>query len=138
MMDKFTKYSVWAVSALTLLLMVSAMTSTAHAQIIKPASYTVEDLVDAIYTAEGGSSATYLYGIRSVEYDNEADARRICRNTVTNNIQRYINYGSRRSNDFIEFLAGVYAPLNAENDPKGLNHNWERNVRSILKDRGKL
>ena len=31
--------------------------------------------------------------------------------------------------DFIDFLGDRYAPVGADNDPGGLNSNWERNVR---------
>jgi len=37
---------------------------------------------DAIFKAEGKYSATYLYGIRSIPYKDEAEARQICKNTA--------------------------------------------------------
>lgn len=102
--------------------------STASAE---PA-YSDEQIVNAIYKAEGGSSAQYAYGIRSVHYDTKAEARRICLNTVRNNRKRYADYGHKRYSTYLEFLASRYCPVGADNDPKGLNKNWLKNVRYFL------
>ena len=48
-----------------------------------------ENLADAIFKAEGGYKATYLYGIVSVPYKDEAEARQICINTINNNKKRF-------------------------------------------------
>ena len=90
-------------------------------------------LCNAIYKAEGGSSATYLYGIRSVRYGSEQEARRICLNTIRNNHKRYADYGHKKHDTYLEFLASRYCPLNAKNDPTGLNKNWIKNVRYFYK-----
>lgn len=95
-------------------------------------NYTDEEIVNAIYIAEGGSKAKYLYGIRSVKYKNEADAKRICLNTVRNNRKRYLKYGYKEYKTFLEFLASRYAPIGVKNDPKNLNRNWLRNVKKNL------
>ena len=87
-------------------------------------------IVDAIYRAEGGHKAQYLYGIRSVSYRSPAHARQICLNTVRNNYRRWKAQGARGS--YLEFLASRYAPRNVSNDPYQLNRHWLNNVRSFL------
>lgn len=94
--------------------------------------YTDEQIVNAIFKAEGGLKAKYLYGIRSVPYKNIEEARKICFNTVRNNRKRYSEYGYKQYASFIDFLASRYCPINASNDPKGLNKNWIKNVRYFL------
>ena len=89
-------------------------------------------LCDAIFKAEGGAKAQYLYGIRSVKYKDEAEARKICLNTIRNNKKRYADYGYKKYDTYLEFLASRYCPVNAENDPTGLNHNWIKNVEFFL------
>ena len=91
-----------------------------------------DEIADAIFLAEGGHGAKYLYGIVSVKYRDEKDARRICINTIQNNRKRFADYGYKEYNTYLEFLASRYAPIGAKNDPKGLNKNWLRNVRFYL------
>jgi len=93
-------------------------------------AYTDTEIVNAIYKSEGGSKATYLYGIRSVKYGTPEEARRICFNTVRNNRVRFAN--QTKYDDYLEFLASRYCPIGASNDPKGLNVNWLSNVRYFL------
>jgi len=38
-----------------------------------------------------------------------------------------------KNKDFISYLAKIYAPIGALNDPTGLNKNWERNVKNYYK-----
>lgn len=45
-------------------------------------TYTNEQIANAIYQAEGGKG--YDYGIKSVSYKDEAEARQICLNTIRN------------------------------------------------------
>ena len=52
-------------------------------------AYTDVQLANAIFKAEGGYKARYLYGIVSVKYKDEAEARRICLNTIRNHIKRH-------------------------------------------------
>jgi len=82
-------------------------------------AYSDTQIVNAIYRAEGGSKATWAYGIRSVNYTDVADARRICYNTVRNNRTRWNGEG-----DFIAFLGSRYCPVD--------KINWTRNVNAIL------
>lgn len=93
-------------------------------------AYTDEQIVNAIFQAEGGYKATYLYGIRSVSYKDEAEARQICLNTIRNNRKRFAN--QTKYEDYLEFLASRYCPVGAKNDPNGLNQHWLRNVKWFL------
>lgn len=100
--------------------------------LISPAeAYTTDQWADAIFKAEGGYSASYLYGIRSVPYKDEAEARQICKNTVYNTLVKYRNERCPESGD-IDCIANRYAPIGADNDPKGLNKNWKKNVLYFL------
>ena len=91
-----------------------------------------ERLADAIYKAE--NSVKYPYGIKSINTGgNEEYARRICINTINNNLARWQwarQQGDKR--DFITFLGARYAPTKgATDDPRGLNNNWVTNVKRI-------
>lgn len=100
-------------------------------------AYSDEEIVNAIFIIEGGYKAQYLYGIRSVSYKDEAEARRICFNTVRNNRKRFADYGHKKYNTYLEFLASRYCPIGAKNDKKGLNKYWLRNLRYYLEDKVK-
>lgn len=91
-----------------------------------------ERIADAIYIAEGGAKAKIPYGILSVKVDSEAEARKVAINTIKNNYKRWHDAGE--PGDYLAFLASRYAPTkNATNDPQGLNNNWLKNVRRLLK-----
>ena len=91
--------------------------------------WTDEQIVNAIFKAEGGYAATYLYGIVSVSYDNEEEARRICFNTVRNNRVRFAKQS--KYDDYIDFLGSRYCPVGCDND-RGNNQYWIKNVRYFL------
>lgn len=95
-------------------------------------AYSNENIVNAIYKTEGGNNAQYPYGIRSVKCETEEDCRKVCLRTVKNNRIRYAKDARRNAQDYISYLAGVYCPIKAGNDPQGLNRNWLRNVRYFL------
>jgi hypothetical protein len=95
-------------------------------------SYTDEQIVSAIYQAEGGAKAQFLYGIRSIKCSGDTECRKICFNTVKNNRKRFADYGFKDHPDFISFLSARYCPIGANNDPQGLNKNWQKNVRYFL------
>lgn len=99
-----------------------------HAQ-LKPA---IDDYVNAIFKAEGGESATYLYGIRSIPYDTPENARKYCYNTVYNTLVKYRATRCKDGESDLDCLARRYCPLNVANDPKGLNKNWKSNVKYFL------
>ena len=88
----------------------------------------VERLADAIYRAEGGAKARSPYGVLSVKVKDKADARRVCINSICNNIKRWEKAG--KPGDFISFMADRWCPI--ASDPKG-NANWKRNVKAIYK-----
>ena len=90
----------------------------------------VERLADAIFWAEGGYKTSYPYGIRSIPCDGYTHCRRICRNTIKNNIKRWKASGDQIS--YLQFLANRYAPQSASNDPDNLNQHWLRNVQYYL------
>jgi len=92
-------------------------------------------VVDAIYQAEGGVTAQYPYGIRSIPCDGAAACRRICYNTVRNNWRRWETAG--RPGDYIDFLGSKYCPTSGNLSPaeRRLNGNWIRNVRYFLEVR---
>lgn len=94
-------------------------------------TYTDQEIVNAIYRAEGGENAQYLYGIRSVKYDNANEARQICFNTVRNQRKRHKAHTCNLS--FLECLARRYCPINAQNDTKNLNQYWLKNVMWFLR-----
>lgn len=82
------------------------------------------DIVDAIYIAEGGNKAKIPYGILSVK---TKDPRQVCLNTVKNHRRRHSAH--KCGLDFITCLANRYCPPQA--DPQG-NKNWIRNVKKLL------
>lgn len=96
---------------------------------VSRAEYNVPALVDSIYAAEGGARAKKPFGILSVPCSGYAECRRICTNTVRNNIRRWESKG--RPGDYLDFLGARYAPVSAH----PLNRNWVRNVRSIYERR---
>lgn len=86
----------------------------------------VERMVEAIGKAE--NSKTYPYGVKSIDTKgNVAYARKICRNSVVNNLKRWDKAGNPGS--FIAFMGSRYAPTKgATDDPQGLNSHWVKNV----------
>lgn len=87
-----------------------------------------ERLADAIYKAEGGDKAKAPYGILSVKVANREEARRVCINTIRNNLKRWEKAG--KPGDYIDFLADRYCPPSV--DQIG-NKNWKRNVKALMK-----
>lgn len=90
-----------------------------------------DKLTQVIYQIEGGARAKYLYGIVSVKYKNEVEARKICTNTIRNNWYRWKQ--NSKGLTFDAYLANVYCPVGAKNDPLGLNSNWLKNFRFYVK-----
>lgn len=87
-------------------------------------------LADAIWHAEGGKKAKVSHGILSVKTRNP---RQVCLNTITRTWDRWEAAG--KPGDFVDYLGARYAPVGprVKNDPRGLNKNWTKNVRSILR-----
>ena len=86
-----------------------------------------EKLCQAIYKAEGGSATKHPYGI--LKKYKTTSPKQACINTVNSSLKRF--KAQKSSKDFISYLGATYCPVGASNDPKGLNMNWIRNVRSI-------
>lgn len=84
---------------------------------------------DAIRKAEGNPN----YGILSIKCHSEAQCRQYCKNTVYNTLIKYRSTRCKTGEPDIDCLARRYAPLNANNDPQGLNKNWIKNVAYHLK-----
>lgn len=82
-------------------------------------------LADAIYKAEGGSKTKHPYGI--LRRFKLTTPRQACLNTINHAIVDYRG-NSDDLKGFIAFLGKRYAPVEAFNDPRGLNKNWVRNV----------
>lgn len=118
--------ALWSTIVITLVVVLCAVLffgcNQAHAQ-----EYTDEQIVNAIRKAEG----TWTYGIKSIRCETTEACRKICLNTVKNNRKRFARIQEKRG-DFIAFLGSKYCPVGAENDPTGLNKNWEKNVRYFL------
>jgi hypothetical protein len=97
-------------------------------------------IVNAIYLAE--NSKKYPYGIKSIpikgdtQQEREAYARKICFNTVSNNYLRWQKAG--KTNDFITFLGGRYAPITDKEDKTHLNQFWIKNVKFYLEKDKKI
>lgn len=91
-------------------------------------------LADAIYHAEGGAKTRHPYGVLSVRCTSHDACRRICINTLKSMYKRFKS--SNSSQTYLSFLAASYAPLNAKNDPAGLNKNWIKNVEYFLNKPG--
>ena len=94
--------------------------------------FTDTQICNAIYLAEGGAKADFLYGIRSVRYDTPEEARRICMNTIRNNRVRFLK--QTEYTDYLEFLQSRYCPTKgklSKAEQKG-NGFWLKNVRYFL------
>lgn len=96
--------------------------------------YTNEEIVNAIYKAEGGKHAKKPYGILSLSCTGEKDCRRVCLNTVRNNRIRYKRDDRRFTEDYLSYLSRKYAPTRGRitKTEAKLNVNWLGNVRYFL------
>ena len=116
------------VPLIALLLLVS-VSFKAHAEFVPDTKEKVNQLVDAIYKAE--NSTKYPYGIKSIDTKgNKEYARKICVNTVKNNVKRWkdsVKKGDKRS--YLKFLGDRFCPPKAHKK----NVNWLPNVRWFLK-----
>jgi len=84
-------------------------------------------VADAIYRVEGGAKTRFPYGIKSVKVSGEAEARRVCENTIRNNLARWRKAGAQ--GEYLDFLADRYCPPSV--DPTG-NFNWKKNIKKII------
>ena len=91
--------------------------------------YSNNQIVNAIYWAEGGKSTSHPYGI--LAHYEHTTPRQACINTIKH-VRRDFKGENWLGLDFVEFLASRYAPIGASNDPSNLNVNWVKNVKSLL------
>ena len=98
-------------------------------------AYTLDEWADSIYKAECGTgtkpTCTYLYGIRSVKYKDEAEARRICINTIRNTLIKYRATRCQEGQSDIDCLSNRYCPIGSDTD-NGTCKYWKKNVLSFL------
>lgn len=80
----------------------------------------------AIRKAENGPPGRE-FGIMTDGVNNLDKQAGWCAATIVKNRKRWIDSGQKQ--EFIDFLGDRYAPINCENDPKGLNKNWKKNVK---------
>ena len=85
--------------------------------------FTDTQLANAIYKAE--NSTAHPYGI--MQHYKHTTPRQACLNTIKRVRKEWDGRG-----DFIAYLAKIYAPIGASNDPKNLNVNWVKNVKYYL------
>lgn len=86
-----------------------------------------ERLATAIGKAE--NSTAHPYGI--MQRYKYTTPRQACINTIKHKYRDWVAEGSR--GDYLAYLQTKYAPLNAQNDPSGLNYNWLSNVRRLYR-----
>lgn len=96
-------------------------------QIALGSTIDLDAYADAIFKAEGGYKATYLYGIRSIKYKDETEARQICKNTVFNTLVKYRSTRCKPGEADIDCLARRYCPINSDTD-NGTCKYWKDNV----------
>ena len=90
------------------------------------ADYIMPYMHKAVKQAEGDK--TGKLGVRSIQTDNPDQ---VLDNSIVNNFSRWVQ--GREPGKFVDFMQKKWAPIGAENDPKGLNKNWAGNVRNSLK-----
>jgi hypothetical protein len=121
----------------TLLAFLMGSVSPASAR-LSPATpshaYTDTQIVDAIYIIEGGAKTRHPYGI--LKKYKVTTPRQACFNTVAHARRDWEK--SPKSKPFTTFLRDRYCPLNAKNDPKGLNKNWLKNLHDVMERRARL
>ena len=84
----------------------------------------------AIRKAENGRTGIE-FGVLHPRATHQENSLRVqagwCAATISKTLKRWKESGSEL--DFIAFLGNRYCPLEAENDPTGLNRHWIKNVR---------
>lgn len=97
-----------------------------------------ERLADAIKRAE--NSKRHPYGIMKAYCGpkTEAQCRKGCLQTIKKRYRMWLELpkDAKHSQTYLEYLASSYAPLDAKNDPSGLNKHWIGNVRRIYEQLG--
>lgn len=122
-------------SLLSLFLVFLAVTNVQANNTITVKGWSDEQIVNAIYKAEGGKKTKYPYGIKSIKCESQEACRQICLNTVRNNRKRYAKDANYGKITFIEFLGSRFAPVKGSSlsaAERKLNPNWVKNVLFFL------
>lgn len=118
--SELAKTGAFILSCMRVCLVLLLLTGSAKAAEI----VNVGKLADAIYKAE--NSVKFPYGIKSIDTKGDVVyARKICINTIKNNIKRYNK--TDKKIDYITFLGNRYCPPTAHS----LNKHWVKNVKSF-------
>ena len=89
-----------------------------------------EKMATAIYFTEGTYKTRHPFGVLSVKCQGYTECRSV---TLRSLKRRWQEYQLKNMNTpFEEYFASKWAPLNAENDPTGLNKNWISNFKFFL------
>ena len=91
-------------------------------------------IIAAIGRAENG--ATHAFGILHPKANTWRKQAGWCAATVRKNYDRWLNIKPENAvgmEAFIIFLGNRYCPVNADNDPTGLNKHWIKNVTWYMK-----
>ena len=100
--------------------------------IMAQAGVDLDRWADAIWLAEGcDKECTYLYGIRSVPYIDESEAREICKRTVYNTLIRSRGPRCKPNESDIDCWARRYCPIGSDTD-NGTCQYWKKNVLFFL------
>ena len=121
--EKKSEYSAFMVAVCILLALglVVLCGHKAHAETIEP-----ERLANAIYKAENSKACPY--GI--LHHYKHTTPRQACLNTIKHQYRNWLK--TNQTEPFLIYLSRHYAPLNAGNDPTGLNYYWLYNVNYFL------
>ena len=75
-------------------------------------NFTDKQICGVIYVIEGKEKARQSYGIETIECQTKEYCEQLCLNTVKKNRIRYNEYGYKKYNSYLEFLASRYCPPN--------------------------
>lgn len=90
--------------------------------------YTNNEIVNAIFIIEGGHNTKYPYGIKSISCDGLKKCKKICYTTIVRNKMRYVAFGYKDHNSFLQYLQSRYCP----NIDEGCER-WLPNLKYYLK-----
>ena len=104
-----------------ILFWIALIASNAFCVPFAKANVDVNALDEAIRVSE--NSKVHPYGV--IPKYKHTTPEKACKNTIRHALKDY----KRKEEGFINFLSLRYAPIGANNDPKGLNKNWVKNVK---------
>lgn len=100
-------------------------------------SYSVKEICQAIYFAEGGAKACQPYGIKGVHCGTRSNCERRCKKIVKRVRNRIKNTKDAGFNEYLQALQSVYCPSGSGAESKGCD-NWQANVRYFLSNPRKI